>query len=187
MDRVIFEEMSLKQFLRLPPTKPALEYIDGMVVRKVSGGREHSLLQSLLGALLLTAVREAGFGMAYVELGCTYGGRSLVHDLCVIARGRIPRDRRGELVDDVMLAPDLAVEILSPGETVRELAGRLSWCVRNGVRLAWLIQPRMRRVHIFRPDRPIEALEPGDILLGDDVIPNFRLPVDEMFGWLEEG
>ncbi len=85
-----------------------------------------------------------------------------------------------------MLAPDLAVEITSPGETVRELSARLSWSVRNGVRLAWLIQPRQRRVYVFRPDRPVEALEPGGELLGDDVIPNLRLPLDAMFGWLVE-
>ncbi len=68
MDRVVFEDLTLRQFLRLPPTKPALEYIDGKVVRKVSGGREHSLLQSLLGARLLTTARATGLGMAYCEL-----------------------------------------------------------------------------------------------------------------------
>jgi Uma2 family endonuclease len=187
MDRVIFEEMSLRQFLRLPETKPALEYIDGEVVRKVAAQRAHSVLQLVLGARLLTEVDATGLGMAYSELRCTYGGRSLVHDLCVITSGRIPRDARGELVNNVMLAPDLAVEIISPGQTIRELAGRLSWSVRNGVRLAWLIQPRKRLVYVFRPGRPVETLGEEGELLGDDVIPNFRLPLDEMFGWLGKG
>ena len=82
------------------------------------------------------------------------------------------------------LAPDLTIEILSPGQTLKNLGTKLSRCVRNGVRLGWLIQPRRSRVFVFRPDRPVETLEPGEVLRGDDVLPEFTLPLSEMFGWL---
>ena len=187
MARVIFEDVSLKQFLRLPEAKPALEFIGGNVVQKAAAKRVRSLLQSILAARLLAEVRPTRIGLPYLGLRCTYGGRSLVHDLSIIARGRIPRDERGELVDDVMLAPDLAVEILSPGQPARNFADRLGWSVRNGVRLAWLVQPTKRRVYVFRPDRPIETLEIGGELRGEGVMPNFRLPLVEMFDWLNAG
>ena len=100
------------------------------------------------------------------------------------ARGRIPRDEHGRLVDDVFLPPDLAIEILSPGQTLKNLGAKLSRCVRHGVRLGWLIQPRRSRVFVFRPDRPVETLELGGVLHGEDVLPGFALPLSEMFGWL---
>ena len=125
-------------------------------------------------------------GLPYPELRCTFGGESIVPDLCVFARGRIPRDEHGRLVDDVFLPPDLAIEILSPGQTLKSLGAKLSRCVRHGVRLGWLIQPRRSRVFVFRPDRPVETLELGGVLQGEDVLPGFALPLSEMFGWLVE-
>ena len=62
----------------------------------------------------------------------------------------------------------------------------MTWCVQNGVRLAWLIQPTRSRVFVFQPDRATKTLEAGDVLCGEDVLPGFALPLDEMFGWLYE-
>lgn len=186
MPHVIYDNLTLKQFLRLPEAKPALEYIDGKVVQKVSPKGTHSALQ---GGLI---VRVRGFasigklGQAYPELRCTFGGISLVPDLAYFVRARIPKDAKGRLVDDVTIPPDLAIEILSPGQTIKALSARMTWCVRNGVRLAWLIQPTKGLVHVFEPDRAAVVLASGDTLTGGDVLPGFALPIDEMFGWLYE-
>jgi Uma2 family endonuclease len=183
---VIFQGLTLEQFLRLPEAKPALEYIDGKVVQKVSAKRVHSVLHSFLSTRIFEHVRPRRLGLPYIELRCTYGGRSLVHDLAYFPKGRIPKDATGKLVDDVFLAPDLAIEIISPGQTVKNLSARLTWCVAHGVRLGWLIQPTRERVLIFRPDRPAETLERDGSLSGEDVLPGFALPLAEMFGWLVE-
>ena len=63
---------------------------------------------------------------------------------------------------------------------------RLTWCVRNGVRLGWLIQPNKSRVFIVRPGRDREVLEGTAVLSGADVVPGYELPLTEMFGWLGE-
>jgi Uma2 family endonuclease len=180
---VIFDGLTLEQFLRLPEAKPALEYIDGKVVQKVAAKRAHSVLQTLLSARLLEHARPRRLGLPYIELRCTFGGRSLVPDLSFFVRGRIPKDAKGKLVDDVFLAPDWAIEIISPGQTVKNLSARLTWCVAHGVRLAWLIQPTRERALIFRP---VETLERDAILSGEDVLPGFALTLAELFGWLVE-
>ena len=90
-------------------------------------------------------------------------------------------------MEDVTIPPDLVVEILSPGQTIRNMAARLRWYVRHGVRLGWLIQPRAQRVFVFSADRPVEILEREDALTGTDVIPDFALPLAELFGWLDKG
>lgn len=135
---------------------------------------------------LLTFVLPRHLGLAYIELRCTYSGRSLVHAIAFIARGRIPRDTRGRKVDDIFLPPDLVIEIISPGQTVKNMSARLSWCVRHGVRLGWFIRPRQSQVLVFRPECEVEILGPGDVLAGEGVLPGFALPLEEMFGWLEK-
>jgi Uma2 family endonuclease len=186
MGRVVYDDLTLEKFLRLPETKPALEYLQGKVVQKVSPKTTHSVLQMMLGSHILNYAMPRKLGRPYPELRCTYGGESIVHDLCFFERGRIPRDEHGRLVDDVLLPPDLAIEILSPGQTVKNLGAKLSCSMDRGVRLGWLIQPRRSKVFVFRPDRPVEALELGGTLQGEDVLPGFALPLAEMFGWLVE-
>lgn len=182
-DPVLYEDLSLDQFLSLPEAKPALEYIDGKVVQKVSPKRTHSILQMLLGSRIVEFVLPRSLGFVYTELRCTFSGRSLVPDLCFIAQGRIPRGEGGDLAEDIRLAPDLMIEIISPGQTIKDLSARLRWCVEQGVRLGWLIQPTKRRVYVFRPDHPESMLELGDSLSGEDVLPGFNLPLNELFGW----
>ncbi len=186
MGHVVYDDLSLKRFLRLPEAKPALEYLRGKVVQKVSPKTTHSVLQMQLGSYVLTYARPRKLGQPYTELRCTFGGESIVPDLCFFVRGRISRDEHGRLVDDVLLPPDLAIEILSPGQTLKDLGTKLSRCVSHGVRLGWLIQPRRSRAFVFRPDRPVETLDIGGVLQGEDVLPGFALPLSEMFGWLVE-
>jgi Uma2 family endonuclease len=182
----IYEGLTLEQFLRLPEAKPALEYTDGRVVQKVSPKTTHSVLQTMLGACLLEYARPRKFGTPYIELRCTFDGRSIVPDLSFFRRGRIPKDATGKRVDDVFLPPDVMIEIISPGQTVKALSARTTWCVGHGVRLAWVIQPARSRVYAFQPDRPRAVLKTGDRLTGHDVLPGFALPVKELFGWLFE-
>jgi Uma2 family endonuclease len=183
---VIFEGLTLAQFLRLPEAKPALEYIDGKVVQKASPNRTHSVLHTMLSSRLLEHARPRKLGLPYIALRSTFDGRALVPDLSFFARGRIPKDAKGKRVDDIFLAPDLAIEIISPGQTVKNLSARLTWCVAHGVRLGWLIQSTRDRVLIFRPDQPVEAVERDGLLSGEAVLPGFALPLVEMFGWLLE-
>lgn len=182
---VIFEGLTLERFLKLPEAKPALEYIDGKVVQKVSPKAKHSVLQGEFWHRIWEHSRPARLGRPYLELRCNIGGQSLVFDVCYFAQ-RLPKDAKGEVADNVFLAPDLVIEIISPGETIKTLTARLQFCIAQGVRLAWLVQPSMKRIFVFRPGQDIEVLEPGAILSGEDVLPGFAVPVAEVFDWLKE-
>ena len=178
------EVLDLQQFLCLPEIKPALEFLGGRVMQKVSPTVPHSLLGFRLAKRLDEHASATKSGLVLPDLRCSFGGESLVPDICVFARGRLPRDQKGSYVERVSLAPDLAVEILSPGQTLTQMKAKLARCVANGVRLAWLIQPRTRRVFVFRPGLPPQELGPGAVLDGHEILPGLTLPLDELFGWL---
>ena len=184
MSGAVHEVLTLEQFLTLPEIKPPLEFLQGRVEQKVSPTLPHSVLTRELTTRIDSWARPRKLGRGFPELRCSFGGESFVPDVCFFARGRLPKDRRGRYAEQVLLAPDLAVEILSPGQTVAKLSARLARCIGKGVRLAWLVQPRRSRAFVFRPGQPPRALELGDVLPGDDVLPGFSLPLEELFGWL---
>ena len=179
------EVFTLAQFLTLPEIKPAPEFVRGRVVQKASPNLHHSLLEYRLPARLNAFAEPAGLGLALPELRVSFGGESYVPDVSFFAAGRLPLSDEGEYGEDVFLPPDLSIEILSPGQTVKQLTARLNRLIRKGLRLGWLIQPGRARVLVVEDGRQIQELAPGAILVGDPVLPGFTLPIDELFGWLK--
>src|SRR5262249_8450106 len=146
MGVAVREVLTLEQFLELPEIKPPLEFLRGRVVQKVSPPLPHSVITTDLAPQINAFARPARLGRALTELRGSFGGESFVPDICFFARGRLPKDSRGRYADRVPAAPDLIIEIISPGQTVEKLSARLTRCLQKGVRLGWLIQPSKQRV-----------------------------------------
>ena len=114
-----------------------------------------------------------------------FGGQSLmVFDLSFFVRDRQPDPINPQDKNEIRRPPNLAVEILSPGQTAGELSRKLRSAIRRGVRLGWLIDDRKRQVHVLCPGIKSRILRPGDTLDGGDVLPGDILPVAELFGRL---
>jgi Uma2 family endonuclease len=75
----------------------------------------------------------------------------------------------------------LAVEVLSPGDTVRRVEGKVAQWLEAGTRAIWVISPRLHTVTVYRSLTDIETLTENDTLDGGDVIPGFRISVSEIF------
>jgi len=179
--------MSLEEFLRLPEEKPCLEYIDGMIEAKVSPKLHHSRIQTELASSLNAYARPSRIGFAVVELRCTFAGRSVLPDVAFLLREHIGQDEHGDMSDEIMRAPDLAVEVVSPGQPPRRPGERLAFALANGCALGWLIDPYRRTIDVYRPDAgPIRLADDG-VLEGEPVLPGYRLAVVEVFGWLKIG
>jgi len=82
-------------------------------------------------------------------------------------------------------APDLVVEILSPNNTVEEIHDKIVEYFENGTRLVWVIHPDEQYVLVYHSPSPDGSLRVGDRLDGEDVVPEFTLPVAELFAELE--
>jgi Uma2 family endonuclease len=88
-----------------------------------------------------------------------------------------PEERRGFLP----LCPDFVVELLSPTDSWKQTAKKMEEYRDNGCRLGWLIDPKSKKVAIYRLDRPVEILTAPDTLSGEDVLVGMVL--DLRFLW----
>lgn len=178
--------LTLDEFLALPEEKPALEFVDGEVVQKVSPQTWHSALQGEWYHRLRAVAQAGRLAHVFPEHRSTYGGRSTVPDVAVYRWGRIPRDARGRLVNQVRIPPDIAIEIVSPDQSLRELDARCRWYIANGVQIALLTNPDDETIREYRPGTEPRTLSGSDILDLGDVVPGFTLIVGELFAVLTE-
>jgi Uma2 family endonuclease len=129
------QRLTLEEFLRLPEAEPALEFWHGEVTQKVPPMGPHGALQYGLGRRIddYRALRQSF--RIFTETRVIFTGVSTVPDLVVYRRERVPRDARGQVAEYFTEPPDIAVEIVSPGQSRTRLLARCRWYASHGVRL----------------------------------------------------
>jgi Uma2 family endonuclease len=172
---------TLEAFLALPEEKPALEYFHGSVSQKVSPKSYHGGVQFELGRLLYESAGPHRPVRVFTETRSTFGGESPVPDLVLYLTERIPRNADGSMVDDFTSPPDLAVEIISPGQTLTAQRARCRWYIDNGVQVSLLVIPRTESVEVFRPGLPSVAMR-GDVRVDlSEILDGLGFVVAELF------
>jgi Uma2 family endonuclease len=162
------------------------ELVDGVLVEKVMGYPE-SYLAKWIAMLLEETIKVSRLGSVAGPDGAVrlMAGLVRIPDLSFVSWERLP-GRRIPKQPILGLAPDLAVEVLSRGNTAGELALKVREYFLAGVRLVWLVEPRKRLVRVYTaPDQCVRLTE-QDSLDGGDVLPSLQLPVKRIFERLEE-
>ena len=179
--------LTLEEFLGFPEIDehPYLEYIDGKIEAKVSPQKEHSLIQSQIMRSLDDFAKPSSLGLAFPELRCTFAGRSIVPDVVFLLASHVDVDFEGELVDETFRPPDIHIEIGSPDQPAKRNRERLLFSTAQGCPLGWFIDPKRRRVEVYRPGRTADRLPDSGALEGDPVLFGYRLPVSELFSWMK--
>lgn len=104
-------------------------------------------------------------------------------DVSFLSRARIPVGGIGPgLVEG---APDLAVEVLSPGDTVYESEEKTEDYLAAGVRMVWVVNPKLQRVTVYGPGQAPRVFGEQDTIEGGDVLPGFACRVGDFFSWPE--
>jgi Uma2 family endonuclease len=177
--------LSLEEFLKLPETKPASEFIDGRIYQKPMLQGKHSRLQTQIPQSINQILEGQRVGCAFTELRCTFGGRSIVPDIAVFEWSRIPVNAEGELENVFPIYPDWTIEISSPDQRPTRVINNILFCLNHGTRLVWLIDPEEKTVIIFQPNQqPIAMEENSDVLPVLDLLGDWQLTLGELFGWL---
>jgi Uma2 family endonuclease len=79
------------------------------------------------------------------------------------------------------LCPDFVLELASPTDSLTMLQDKMQEYLDNGTRLGWLLDPKSRRVYLYRPDQKVEVLEQPDEVNGDPVLEGFVLRLEEVW------
>jgi Uma2 family endonuclease len=107
-----------------------------------------------------------------------------IPDTAFISWARYPsRERRRSGIPPVV--PDLVVEVLSAGNTPKEMARKLDEYFRAGVRLVWYVDPKKRNVRVYTARDRSALLREDDTLDGGDVLPGFALSIRNWFAEAE--
>ncbi|WP_375495727.1 Uma2 family endonuclease [uncultured Nostoc sp.] len=179
--------LTLDEFLKLPETKPASEFIDGQIIQKPMPQGKHSTVQLDLGTDINQALKPGHIARAYSELRCTFGGRSIVPDIAVFTWERIPRDRNGKVSNTFAIAPDWMIEILSPDQSQTKVIRNILHSVAHSTQMGWLIDPEEELVFVYFGDRTLAIYEQeSDRLPVPPFAESFSLTVGKLFSWLTE-
>ena len=189
------KSISIADFLKLPETKPASEFIDGQIVQKPMPQGKHSTIRRDLVSAINAALKPNKIARAYPELRCTFSGRSTVPDVTVFAWDRIPRDGDGRVANVFALAPDWTIEILSPDQSQTKVVKNILHCLSHGTQIGWLIDPDEELVFVYLAHDPDDKLAQPRISvfeIKDDLLPvpefakSFQLTVGQLFDWLAD-
>lgn len=160
------------------------ELVRGELVEMPGAGGVHTVISRLLFRLLDAFVLEHGLGEVFP------GGLGYlimrdpdivrVPDLSFVSPARIPAG--GPPIAYWPMAPDLAIEIVSPGDRVEDVHAKVRDYLEGGTRLVWVLWPATRTVTVHPADGSVRELGPDDDLDGDDVLPGFRVRVGTLFG-----
>ena len=161
------------------------ELVRGVIVYEVRDQPRlpHAYTAGEIGYAIRHYLETHPIGLLLPELDCqTEHGPDTVRrpDVSFITHARAKRVRGWEIPD---LTPDLAVEVLSPSNSAREMATKMAEYFANGTRLVWLADPKKRTVAVHAPDALPYIVGSGEFLDGGDVLPGFRVAINRLFGW----
>lgn len=175
--------LTLEEFLKLPETQPPSEYIDGEIIQKPMPKTRHSRLQGKLIDAINEVTEARQIAYAFPELRCTFGDRSIIPDIAVFYWHQIELDENGEPLDDVFVAPNWTIEILSPEQSANRVTGNILHCLKHGCQLGWLIDPDDRSIIIFQPLQQPELFHHEDKLVVLEGV-ELELTAEQVFNWL---
>ena len=175
--------MTLEEYASLSELEDGYtcELVRGMVVREPDPAWSHRLLQFKLGRHLHTWIEQAGQGEVGLEGDCILSENPdtvRIPDVAVLLRRRSTDNEPGGWVRG---APDIAVEVLSPSNTPRQMREKMDDYFCAGALRVWIVDPAAHTVVIHRPDETLTLFKDGDRLEDPEVLPGFVLDVTELF------
>ncbi len=176
----IKNQLTLAEFFALPAEDINYELIDGYAVPKVSPKYFHSTLQLALCFLLRALCKGKGRIVPEWAIILKRQGEDWIPipDLTYISYTRLPANwKRNEACP---IAPELVIEIVSPGQTKQQFASKAKDYFEAGVERVWIVDPEATSIQVFFTIDSSQ-LYTGNMLITDDLLPGLELTVTEIF------
>jgi len=166
--------MTAEELLHLNLPDKRTELVRGRLIVREPAGYRHGVVAMKIAGRLFEHVELTGVGqLLAAETGFTlFRNPDTVRapDVGFVRRERIPTETRGF----PEMAPDLAVEVLSPDDRPGEVLAKVGDWLEAGVRLVWVIDPERRVARVYRENGTEALLAEADELAGEDILPGFR-------------
>lgn len=174
--------ITIEELEAMPDDGYRYELIRGELIRMSPVAFDHGGVANEIAWHLTNNVRSTRGGRVMVEVGfiLSHDPRHVVApDVAFVSTERMPpRARRRHFVDG---PPDLAVEVMSPSNSVHDINERVLDYLNAGTRLVWVVEPVLQTVTVWTPDRTARLLTADDVLDGGDVLPGFTVRVGDLF------
>lgn len=176
---------TIDDLLRANSQGEMYELVDGVLVEKAMGWRE-SVIAMALGSIIREFVPTRNLGVVSGPDGFIKILRTQVRgpDLAFVSwdrlpNGKMPTERVPELV------PDLAIEVLSEGNTYAEMARKRREYFHAGVRQVWMIDIEERTVAVYSDITQHELFDESQSLSGADILPGLEVSLNDLFAELD--
>jgi Uma2 family endonuclease len=185
LEETLHQQWSDETFMALPDDGNQYEIVNGELVMSNSGA-EHGYIAVILSTILYSFVRSQKLGVV-LDSSTAFTlktGNKRSPDVSFIAKERLQGLKklpRGFWQG----SPDLAVEVLSPSNTVEEIHNKIIEYFDNDTKLVWVINPEEEYVLIYHSPKPDRFLRDQDMLDGEEIIPGFQMAVADLFAELE--
>jgi Uma2 family endonuclease len=175
--------MTAEELFRMPRDGRKRELVKGELRVMPPTGFEHGAITSNVTAPLHQHVKANQLGVVVAAETGYFIAREpdtvRAPDVSFVSQDRI--EQIGVTKKFFPEAPDLAVEVLSPGDTVYEVDEKIEEWLESGVKLVWVVNPKRRTVTVYRSLNDVKMLTENDELDGEDVVPGFRYKVADIF------
>lgn len=174
------KRITAEEFLTMPADGRRRELIHGEIRTMSPAGFEHGQIAMLVGASLSSYVRERGIG----TVTAAETGFILRRDPDTVRApdvGFVSRERVVATHGFFPGAPDLAIEVVSPGDTYSEVDAKVLDWLRAGARMVIVIDPQKKSAVVHRSVNETLRVGVDGILDGGDVVPGWKLPLAELF------
>ncbi len=171
------------QLLAMPDDGYRYELVEGEIKKMTPAGWKHGAIGGLLQGWLARHVEQHGLGRIFLaETGFLIArdpDTVRAPDIAFIHKDHLP----AENPEDAFWpgAPDLAVEVISPGDTFKEVDEKVRAWLGAGAMMVWVVNPNGRNVTVYRSTTDVKTLTENDELDGRDVVPGFRRRVGDIF------
>lgn len=174
--------LTAEDLLRMPGDQRC-ELVNGELISMAPAGFDH-------GAVIMNLSVRLANHVTHNKLGIVVGAETgfLLKrnpdtvrgaDIAFVSAARLPQGNRP--TGYFPGAPDLAVEVVSPGDVLKDVDDKVDDYLQTGARAVWVVNPRRRTVTVHRPNLPPEMLREVDTLSGGDVVSDFSCSVSDVF------
>ena len=174
--------LTAQDLLTMPDDGSRYELVRGELRAMAPAGHEHGGVAMNIAAPLSMYVKRENLGRVYAaETGFVLSrdpDTVRAPDVAFVSKERlVDLNRKGYFPG----APDLAVEVVSPGDVYAEVEEKVAEWLSSGSKLVWVVNPRQRTLKVHRSLTDITVLTEADVADGGETVPGWRLPVAEMF------